>query len=72
MSALFSVSIEESPHTVTGTLPNGVGQRCRGGLATETNGFPQAFDQRRTARTFPAVQLNGIARRRLELSVQVP
>jgi hypothetical protein len=40
-------------------------------LATETNGFPQAFDQRRTARTFQAMPFNGIARRRLELSVEI-
>jgi len=72
MSALFSVSIEESPHTVTGTLPNGVGQRCRRCLAAETHGFPQTVDQSRTARTFLAMPFNGIARRRIELSVEVP
>jgi len=72
MSALFSLSIEESPHTLTGTLPNGVRQRCRGGLATETNGFPQAVDQRRTARAFQAMPIDGIARRRVELSVEIP
>src|SRR5579864_5713771 len=72
MSALFSVSIEESPHAVTGTLPNGVRQRRRRGLATETHGVPQTVDQSRTARTFMAMPFNGIARRRLELSVQVP
>jgi hypothetical protein len=72
MSALFSVSIEESPHAVTGTLPNRVGQRCRRRLATETHGFPQTVDQSRTARTFLAMPFNRIARRRLELAVQVP
>jgi len=72
MSALFSVSIEESTHTVTGTLPNGVGQRRRRGFATETHGFPQTVDQSRTARTFLAMPFNGIARRRIELSIQVP
>jgi hypothetical protein len=72
MSALFSVSIEESTHTVTGTLPNGVGQRRRRGLATETHGFSQTVDQSRTARTFLAMPFNGIARRRIELSVEVP
>jgi hypothetical protein len=72
MSALFAVSIEESLHTVAGTLPNGVGQRRRRGLATETHGFPQTVDQSRTARTCLAMPFNGIARRRIELSVQVP
>jgi hypothetical protein len=72
MSALFSVSIEESPDTLTGTLPNGVRQRCRRGLTTKTDGFPQTVDQPRTTRTFLAMPFNGIARRRLELSVQVP
>jgi hypothetical protein len=72
MSALFCLSIEESPYTVTGTLPNGVGQRCRRGLATETHGCSHTVDQSRTARTFLAMPFNGIARRRLELSVQVP
>jgi hypothetical protein len=71
MSALFSVSIEESPHTLTRTLPNGVRQRCRRGLATETHGFPQPVDQRRTARTFQAMPFNGIALRRVELSVEI-
>jgi len=72
MSALFSVSIQESPHTFTGTLPNRVRQRCRRRLATETHGFPQAVDQSRTARTVLAMPFNGIARRRIELSVEVP
>jgi hypothetical protein len=72
MSALSSASIQQSPHTVTGALPNGVGQRCRRGLAAETHGFPQAVDQSRTARTFLAMPFNGIARGRIELSVQVP
>jgi hypothetical protein len=72
MSALFSVSIEESPHTLTGTLPNGVWQRHRRCLPTETNGFPQTVDQRRTARAFLAMPFNGIARRRLEVSVEIP
>jgi hypothetical protein len=71
MSALFSVSIEESPHTLTGTLPNGVRQRHGRGLATETNGVPQTVDQSRTARTFLAMPFNGFARRRIELSVQI-
>ena len=72
MSALFSVLIEKSPHTLTGTLPNGVRQRRRRGLTTEPNGFPQTVDQRRTACTLEAVPFNGIARRRLELSIQIP
>jgi hypothetical protein len=71
MSALFSVSIEESTHTVTGTLPHGVGQRRRRSFATETHGLPQAVDQSCTARTFLAMPFNGIARRRIELSVEV-
>jgi hypothetical protein len=41
-------------------------------LATETQRFPQTVDQSRTARTFLAMPFNGIARRRIELSVQVP
>jgi hypothetical protein len=72
MSALFCVSIEESPHTLTRTLPNGVRQRYRPCLPTETNGFPQAVDQRRAARTFQAVPFNGIARRRVQLSIEIP
>jgi hypothetical protein len=71
-SALFSVSIEKSPHTLAGTLPNGVGQGGRRGLATETHGFPQTVHQGRTARTVLAVPFNGIARRCIELPVQVP
>ena len=72
LSAPFSASIQQSPHTVTGTLPNGVGERCRRGLATETHGVPQTDHQRRTAATGLAVPRNGITRRRIELSVQVP
>jgi hypothetical protein len=71
MSALFCLSIEEAPHTLTRTLPNGVRQRHGRCLSTETNGFPQTVDQPRTAPTFLAMPFNGIARRRIELSVQV-
>jgi len=40
MSYLFGGSIEESPHTLAGTLPNGVRQRDRRCLAAETDRFP--------------------------------
>jgi hypothetical protein len=71
MSALFCLSIEEAPHTLTRTLPNGVRQRHGRCLSTETNGFPQTVDQPRTGRTFLAMPFNGIARRGIELSVQI-
>ena len=51
MSALFPLSIEESPQTLTGTRPDGVLQRCRRGLTTKTDGFPHTVDQSPTART---------------------
>ena len=71
MSALFFVSIEESPHTLTGSLPNGGRQRYRRCLATETNGFTEIVDQRCAVRTLQAMLFDGITRRRIELSVEI-
>jgi len=70
-SALLVLTIEESPHALSGTLAHRIWQRHDGSLTAETHTLAQTGHERRTARAGLAMAFNLVACGPVELPVQI-